>query len=407
MKLTDKEQKVLQTMYFTESPTRNSISKQAGLSVVLISPILAKLEELSYIQKVGKTVTRGGRPSAIYQLHPSTGYHLGISVNVNSITLVLMNAAEVVIKKENFPLNLSGDPEQQIDKIVDLISREATKVLHRLGNGGKTVSLGCSVPGMVDTENGIWMHGLQVTGISGVNLQSSLESRLNIPVIIEDCSRATTLRELKKGAGKGLNNAVLLYLSSEVGTGIVINGELYRGHKGLSGEIGHLIVEKEGTRCTCGNVGCLETIASSASIIRRFRQKLEDGVISCLQKFILDETIILDLPAILEAARENDKLTLTTLFEIGQFLGDACSKLIKLYSPGTLIISGPVSSLSDYLKESMNIVIKQLVLPEMLEGFNLIFADYTEDHEAEGAALSSMKYFWENISVNHSLIEKI
>ena len=105
----------------------------------------------------------------------------------------------------------------------------------------------------------------------------------------------------------------------------------------------------------------------------------------------------LSLESIFKAAKKDDRLTLSTLFEIGSFLGDACAKLIKFYNPEKLLIAGEVSILYEYFKNPIDIVLKQKVNPEMLAQLNIDFQDYRPNIEAMGAALISMDYFWKNI----------
>jgi len=160
--------------------------------------------------------------------------------------------------------------------------------------------------------------------------------------------------------------------------------------------VGHLVVDDEGERCPCGNIGCLETVVSESSIMRRFRQRLSEGVISSLQRFRGDDEGLLTLESIREAASSGDRLARSTLFEVGTFLGDACGKIIKLYNPRTLVIGGSVAVLAEFLQEPIWIKIHQRVIPEMLEDFTLEIAHTQPDDRALGAALLAERRFWKN-----------
>jgi N-acetylglucosamine repressor len=403
MKITKKDLAVLKAIHFLETPTRNNISRHANLSTVLISSILSNLEDSDWIYKTGKTTTTGGRPSAIYQFHKDFGCFVGISVKTESFLIIALEAAGKLIQQQEFFLTLSANPSDHIDNIITQLSFELQRFLKQLDTKSSPLAIGISVPGMVDTDAGIWRHGLQVTGIVGVNLKELIEKQFDLPVYVEDQSRATTNFELKNRTDIDKNSFALIYLGTGIGAGIVSNGDLFRGHNGLSAEIGHLIIDKGGIRCSCGNIGCLETIVSVPAIVRTFEERLKEGVISSLQKYKQDDRYLLSIENIQTAADEGDRLTQSTLFDIGLHLGDGCAKTIKFFCPKTLIISGPASVLGDHFRKAIDLVLSRQVMKEMLQGFRYEFAEYQKHHEAQGAAFVAMDFFWQKSGLEKSL----
>ncbi|MBA7690861.1 D-allose kinase [subsurface metagenome] len=251
-----------------------------------------------------------------------------------------------------------------------------------------------SLPGMVDTRRGIWLLGLQVSGITHINIAQILEKKLKFPVFVEDSSRSLAFLEMHTGYGKGIRNFVLVYLGLGMGTGIVFNRRIYRGFHGLAGEIGHIVHADNTFRCSCNSVGCLETVVSATGIMRVFRERLKEGVMSSLQQYYTQREENLTLEVILEAARKGDRLAQSTLSEIGSFLGDACAVLIKLFNPQRIIISGHGAIFKDYFREPVQNGIAQQVFPEMLIDYKTVFADYEKNHEAYGAALIAAEHYW-------------
>lgn len=393
--LTDKEARVLRSIYLLSEPIRSEIARVCGLSTVLVSSILGRLERLGLVGEGGKTRTRGGRPSTIYRLAPSLGCVVGVAIEPGSFRVVALDASREKVLDRGYGLRLSPDPQTHAEEIIRQVSAE----LDRLMNGGRVAGLpvmavGLSPPGMVDTGRGVWLQGLQVSGITHIPLRQALQERFGRPVVIEDGARALAFYERVRGLGRDARTFVLLYLGLGVGAGVLIDGALFRGHSGLAGEVGHLIVDADGDRCSCGNRGCLETVVSAPSILRRFQRRLEEGVISTLQRFNDPQREALSLERIREAAQAEDRLAVSTLFEIGTFLGDACSKLIKLYNPRKLIVSGAVAPLGPYLRGAIDLAINRRVIPEMLSEMEIGFADYRPHQEAEGTALVAMDVFW-------------
>ena len=208
--------------------------------------------------------------------------------------------------------------------------------------------------------------------------------------------RALTLYcEKRLGKGRDTDHLVLLFLGSGVSAGIHEDGHLFRGLHGLSGEVGHVIFDENREQCLCGNKGCLETIVSTENILRRFHRKLRRGVRSSLQELYArqDGDVVLTLEDIV-AAQANDRLVHSTLFDIGTTLGSACTQLAKSFNPEKLLISGPVSTLGRYMLDPINLVLRQKVIPEMLNGLSVQFCDYDPRQEAIEMALLARDHHW-------------
>jgi N-acetylglucosamine repressor len=223
-----------------------------------------------------------------------------------------------------------------------------------------------------------------------------------VTVVVEDAARCLAYQEAVRRPVGTARDLVYLYLGQGVGAGIVIGDEPYHGSHGMAGEVGHLVVEEEGARCTCGNIGCLETVVSSSSILARFRRRLTEGVISSLQAY--RDRDGLSLEVIRDAASAGDRLAQSTLFELGALLGDAVSKIIKLYNPRTLVIGGPVGVLGEHLREPMWIKVRQKVIPEMLVDLVVEIAPSKPRDEAIGAAYLAERRFWKEAD-EHSIRE--
>jgi len=392
-KLSRNEIRVIRSIFSQYHPTRSSIARQTRLSLVKISSVLKELEKKKYIEKLGKTKTTGGRPAYVFQLKSDLGMSLGISIAPDSFSVVGIDYSKRLQIDERHPLTLPADPEKHVDAIFAQVVPVVQKLIEKRSGTQPVVSTGIALPGMVDSRRGIWLLGLQVTGITHIEIARMFEQQLGIPVFAEDASRTVTMLEMYKSKGKRIKDLVLVYIGLGLGTGIVINGRIYRGYHGLAGEIGHVEHAENRYRCSCNNVGCLETIVSTEGILRVFRDRLHQGVRSSLQKTVIKDELSLSVDEILAAAEEGDRVTQSTLGEIGAFLGDACATLIKLFNPQALIISGPGSIFKEYFRSPVEQVIQQRVLPEMLKDYKTVFADYQNNHEAWGAALLAMKCY--------------
>ncbi len=395
MQFNAKEVLLLQALHFLDSPTRNEIARYTGLSAVSITSLLNQLLGAGAIRKVGKASSRGGRPSALYKVSPEFGFTVGISVESSAFRIVAIDSGMEILEERQYTLALSSQPEQHLSEIVRQVSTELENLLAaRQLAGRRLLALGIAPPGMVDTAKGMWLHGLQVSGIAHIDLRDLLGRTFSVPVVAEDPARCIAWRERARAGGSAAQPMVLLYLGDGVGAGILIDDELYRGANGLAGEIGHLHVAEDGDRCPCGNVGCLEMVVSEPSILRRFRRRLGEGVLSALQRFTVEG---LGIARILEAAAADDRLARSTLYDLGLVVGDACATLVELYNPRTLLVGGPVSALWEFFRDPVSLRIKQRVIPEMLSDLRIDRADYAPHDEAVGAAMIAAHQFWKRL----------
>jgi len=394
MKITDSDIKVLKAIFFLDTPTRKDIAEHAGLSTVSVTAGLRRLIGHGFVAISGKSGS-GGRPSAVYQIVSGFGCTIGVFIGTNQIQIIAVNASGDIVDRRELDLAISSLQPDHPRELIDQVSYEIRRFLGgRLLNGQHVFAVGVAVPGMIDTERGIWLRGLQFPGVEKIEIGAMLEHALNLPVIIEDQARCVTFLAVAKKGRSAAGDLVLLNLDRGVGASIVINGELYRGNHGLAGEVGHLVVDPGGARCSCGNVGCLETVLSEPAILRRFQQRIAEGVISILQR---TDPAELTLEHISKAAQAGDRLAQSTLFEFGGFLGDACAKLIHLYNPRTLIVGGRVGILGEYMRESAWQTIRQQVIPEMLIDLQIEYDITKYGDEALGSALIAQRWYWQHV----------
>ena len=322
------------------------------------------------------------------------GYSLGVSVDTSSFRITAVDPMRTVLWEGEFPLTLSSTPADHLNDITRQISVELKRAMSSpVLLERRPLAIGLSMPGHGGHGEGDWLQGLRVSGITHIPLRTIMERAFGLPVVVEHPARCLAFLTAERRWPQGAADLVYLFLGSGVGTAVIIGDEPYLGSRGLAGEVGHLVVEAEGERCTCGNVGCLETVVSRPSILRRFQRRLSEGVISSLQYFA-EKGVALTLEAIREAALSGDRLARSTLYEIGTFLGDACCKIVTLFNPGALAIGGPAATFGEFLREPIWTTIRRKVIPEILEGLTLEVVTSEPRDEAMGAALLAERRFW-------------
>jgi predicted NBD/HSP70 family sugar kinase len=204
-----------------------------------------------------------------------------------------------------------------------------------------------------------------------MSLISQISEKIGYKVTIDNDTRAMTYGEMVKGLVKGEKNIIFINLSWGLGAGLVINGDIFTGKSGFSGEFGHFNVFDNEILCHCGKRGCLETEVSGAALHRNLVQCVQDGKQSILSKRILHGDTSLTLDEIISATNKEDLLCIELVEEIGQKLGRYLAGLINLLNPELVIIGGVLAQTGDYIlqpiksavrKYSLNLVNKDSVI---------------------------------------------
>ncbi len=225
-------------------------------------------------------------------------------------------------------------PEKSAEVDRKIILELAAQVLA----GRKAVAVGASFGGPVQTEEGRVVLSHHVPGWEGFPLAEWLEEKFGTPAVVENDANSGALGEWAFGSGRGTRSFLYVTVSTGIGGGWILNGEIYRGADGLAGEIGHLTVDPEGPVCTCGRRGCLEAIASGPAIARRARELLAMGESSVLRG--LSE---LTAREVAQAAAAGDPVAEKVLRGAAQALGRALAQTITLMNPERIAIGGGVA----------------------------------------------------------------
>lgn len=239
---------------------------------------------------------------------------------------------------------------------------------------GDLKALGIASPGAVDSANGVVPEAPQLVGWKDVPLVRLLSERLGVPVWLENDANAAALGENRFGAGKGARNMLYITVSTGVGGGIIIGGDLYRGARGAAGEMGHVIIDINGPPCGCGGRGCLESLASGTAIARRGRELLEGGQAPALAKIIAREGEITS-EMIAQAASDGDEVSRRIFADVGMYLGVALAGFVNIFNPEAILIGGGVARSADLFMPEARSVMEERAMRAPLEDVRLGLAE--------------------------------
>ena len=204
-----------------------------------------------------------------------------------------------------------------------------------------------TAPGLVDADAGTVLLAPNIEGFRNIHLARPVAEALHIPVYIENDASAAALGEFRFGAGRGARHVLHATLGTGIGGGLVINGRLYRGARGLAGEIGHMVVDPAGPRCNCGSRGCLEALVSGVAFSNRAKRMINNGT-----SVVLREIVGYTEPTsrhLHQAALAGDRQSEAEIRNGGHLLGLALGSLVNVLNPDVVTLSGGLLAIGDML----------------------------------------------------------
>lgn len=249
-------------------------------------------------------------------------YSIGIDLGGSALRVALVSEEGKIIKKIKVP---SGD------KVFASLSDSIAQIINN-----KVVGIGIGVAGLIDRDRGVVIRSPNLPTIEGVEVIGTLKERFQVPVMIENDANVAALGEKWLGAGKEFRNFVLLTLGTGIGGGVIYDGRLLN----ISAEIGHMVILAGGIKCSCGNLGCLETYASARAILTKVIKALEEGSESSLRKLYEGNFYKLSAEDVYNIALDGDNLSRDILREVGRYLGIGISNVVNIFSPEAVILAG-------------------------------------------------------------------
>jgi predicted NBD/HSP70 family sugar kinase len=327
----------------TESASINELSKELNISVPKTTSLITELIEEGLISDYGKFESTGGRKANLYGLIGDAGFILGVDVKKYYINIGLLNFKKQLVSQKNriaFKLENTAESLNQLIQIIQNFIKEVAVKKEKI------LSLGINLSGRINHTKG---YSYTFFHFQEEPLSQIIQEKIGIKTYLENDSRAMAFGEFCNGEVNTEKNVLFVNLDYGIGLGILIDGKVYYGKSGFSGEFGHIPFFNNEIICHCGKKGCLETEASGNALLRKFREKIKQGYTSAaLKKNKKVEDITLN--DIVLAGQNEDVLIIELLAEIGENLGKGLAVLINVFNPELIILGGTLSETGEYLK---------------------------------------------------------
>jgi glucokinase len=252
------------------------------------------------------------------------------------------------------------------------------------------VAVGFGIPALVDWETGVsrWSTHLP---LADVRFRDVMSERLGLPVVVDNDANAALLAEARSGAARGVSHAVLVALGTGIGSGLLLDGKIYRGARGFGAEIGHMVIDLHGPDCQgdCPGRGCLEVMASGSTIGHEGRAAAAAHPESALGRRVAAEQEITG-GIVTELAHAGDPAAVSVLAQIGRRLGYGLVGVVNVFNPELIVIGGGAIAAGELLLGPAREVVSERALPPVREMVSIVPAEFGDESGMLGAALLAL-----------------
>lgn len=305
--------------------SRADLAARTGLTKATLSNLTEPLLAGGILVEEAATLAGMGRPSKPLRFHPDGPVAVGAEINVSHLAVETLGLDGATLERRLVPADMrKASADEVLDEVAGLI-REVTAGTHR-----RLLGAGLAIPGVV--HDGTVIRTPNLPRLVGARLAEGLAERTGLDVQVDNEANLAALAHLWP---RHLAGEDFVHVTADVGigAGVVLGGEIYRGVSGFAGELGHVVIERNGIQCTCGSRGCVERYAGLDVILREAGRRRLDSLRKALEA--------------------GDAKALGAVRKAGEALGVGIATLMNLFDVPTVVLGGSYAVLYDHLRESV------------------------------------------------------
>jgi len=319
-------------------------------------------------------------------------YIVGVDLGGTNIVSLLMTGKGEIVGRDTRPTLAKEGKDKALSQIVNSVKRILEESETKLGISSKSIiGLGIGSPGPLSIKKGLIHFAPNLAGWTNVPLVDILRDKLALPIFLENDANAAALGEWWRGAGKDVDNLVLLTLGTGIGGGIIIQGEVLHGAWDTAAEIGHMIIHEGGLVCGCGKKGCLEAYASATGVIKRTLAAIREGKKSILADAVKNRWENITCQLVYKAAEKGDSLSRWIVEETARYLGIGIASIVNVLNPEMVILSGGMIAAGALIFKPVRKYARENALAAAIERVEIVPAALSGNSGAIGAAATVLK----------------
>lgn len=343
---------IMKILLGNESVYRAEIARMAGLSIPTVMKITDEFIRNGLVTEIGRGTSSGGKPPELLQLIPNSRFFLGVDLRGKEYRCAVINLHGDILMKHCTAAIDSSKPENRGEKkIIEVLRDLIEQTINRAGvDRARVVGVGIGVPHPVDVKSGRIISAKEMEW-DDFDIVTPLKEALNFPVMVENTAKVIALAEKWFGEASSERNFSVITVGHGIGSAILIDNEIYSGSNLMSGEIGHMVIDRnvQGPVCRCGNRGCLESLASVTALSSYVQDALKKGTPS-----ILSGTERIGAKEIVQAAHQNDELAVQALERMIDYLAVGITNLINLLDFNLVLVTGGIVELCPEMCARLN-----------------------------------------------------
>jgi len=298
-------------------------------------------------------------------------------------TAIISNKGQVLAREYHLTL-ADEEPQSVINRILSAIDHLLSQ---RSIDLSQLYGISIAAAGAIDFDKGLITSSPHLPGWHDVPLRDIVKEKYKVNTFLINDASAAALGEHHFGAGRGVNNLILLTVGTGIGGGIIINGRLYSGASGSAGEIGHTTIDVNGPRCSCGNTGCLEALVSGAAVAKEAIKRIRQGERSSLTEIVEGKIENITTEKVSIAAQGGDSLASEVILKAATYLGVGLANAVNIFNPEMIIIGGGMAKMGDLLLNPARQVVRERAFQLSAQAVQIVPAQLGDDAGVLGAAV--------------------
>ncbi len=368
---------VLKAIYDQRQISRADISRLTSLTKTTVSDLVTELQGKGLVEEIGYGELRGGRSPILLSVIDDARHLIGIDLENDELRGAVVNLRNEIISTVSQPLR-SREGDEALMLVYELVDKLIATTNKPL------LGIGVGTPGLVDASNKVVLRAVNLNW-RGMPLGNLLQERYGLPVYIANDSQLAALAQYMFGGSKYESNLVVVKVGTGIGAGLILDGRLFHGDGFGAGEIGHISVVENGQQCRCGNVGCLETVASTPAIIKSVNAfaRLASSSVSNSPEQASQE---LTLNAVYEFFAAGHPAATQAVLEAGRYLGIAAANLVGTLNVHRIVFLSPLARFGTPLLDAIRQEMTRRVLPTLAQDTEIELIDLRPEMVILGAS---------------------
>ncbi len=355
---------ILEVISSDDGLSQAEVARRTGLSRATVSNLVAELRRRGLVRASDRAV--GGR-GALEVVIAKSGAVVGVDFGYRHVRVGVADLAGRLLADEEHPLPLDFDVQESCAEARSMTGHLMERCGVRIED---VLQVGVGLPAPIDMISGRVGWQAILHRWAELDPRATLEDAFRLPVVIDNDCNLGALGELRQGAGRGFTDIIYIRVTSGVGAGFILDGKLYHGAAGTAGEIGHMTVDPYGQTCRCGNRGCVDMVLGSAGLLDLLRSVYGAK---------------LEVPQVIELAKQGDMRCHRALTDAGRALGAVVADLCNLLSPQRVIVAGPIFRAGEMILGPLRETVEHRAVPAAARAAQIVNSPLDERAEMVGA----------------------